>query len=142
MNQLTVLERIESFNLGRDSVRLKLKYQAMQRDAFAFLRGTGHLFYEDWPAHSRLNQAPMAWICGDLHLENFGSYKGDNRLTYFDISDFDDAALAPCTWDLARFLISLKVGAHTLEVDSTQGAHLSQIFLDAYCGELRHCKAR
>ncbi|EGW22269.1 Protein of unknown function DUF2252 [Methylobacter tundripaludum SV96] len=98
--QRNVIERILIFNQGRDPDRLIMKYCAMRTDAFAFLRGTCHLFYQDWPANSPLNDAPSAWICGDLHLENFGSFKGENRLTYFDINDFDEAALAPATWEL------------------------------------------
>ena len=142
MNQSSIWERIESYNQGRDPERLLLKYQAMQHDAFAFLRGTAHLFYQDWPQDSPLNDAPLAWLCGDLHLENFGSYKGDNRLSYFDLNDFDEAALAPCTWDLARFLCSVLVRSQTLGVDQTQALQLCEGFLDTYCRELGECKAR
>ena len=105
----TVVERIQQFNHNRKPELLTLKYQMMRQNAFAFLRGTCHLFYEDFPAHSPLNLAPPVWICGDLHLENFGSYKGNDRLVYFDINDFDEAVLAPCTWDLARFLTAILV---------------------------------
>jgi uncharacterized protein (DUF2252 family) len=98
-----VVERIHSFNQGRVQERLQSKYQRMAANSFAFFRGTCHLFYEDWPAGSLLNSSPAVWICGDLHLENFGSYKGDNRLAYFDMNDFDEGVL-PCTWDLAHFL--------------------------------------
>jgi uncharacterized protein (DUF2252 family) len=111
---ITVFERIQQFNQTRDAGLVALKYQKMQADAFAFFRGTCHLFYEDWPTHTVLNTAPLTWICGDLHLENFGAYKGDNRLTYFDVNDFDEAALAPCTWELARFLTSILVAAQRL----------------------------
>ncbi len=142
MNQNSVWERIERFNRGRDLERLSLKYRAMRRDSFAFLRGTDHLFYQDWPQDSPLNDAPLAWICGDLHLENFGSYKGDNRLSYFDINDFDEAVLAPCTWDLARFLCSLLVGANTLDIEHAQVLQLCEGFLDTYSRELGECKAR
>jgi uncharacterized protein (DUF2252 family) len=142
MNQYSVWQRIEAFNQGRDPERLKLKYQAMQADAFAFLRGSAHLFYEDWPQDSVLNSAPLAWLSGDVHFENFGSYKGDNRLCYFDINDFDESTLGPCTFDLARFLCSLLVGAQTLGVEQAQAFQLSEIFLDAYCRELVECKAR
>src|SRR5512139_648781 len=106
-----VVERIRSFNQGRVQERLQLKYQRMAASCFAFFRGTCHLFYEDWPAGTPLNSSPPVWICGDLHLENFGSYKGDDRLAYFDINDFDEGVLAPCTWDLARFLTSIFVAA-------------------------------
>jgi len=142
MNQLSVWERIEIYNQGRDPERLSLKYQAMHNDVFAFLRGTGHLFYADWPQASLLNDTPLTWITGDLHFENFGSYKGDNRLTYFDINDFDEAVLAPCTWDLARFLCSLLVGAQTLGVEQAQALRLCEEFISAYANELVEGKAR
>src|SRR5712692_1326653 len=88
------VERIQAFDAGRDPRLLQMKYKLMQHDVFAFYRGTCHLFYQDWPADSPLNAAPSAWLCGDLHLQNFGSYKGDNRLVYIDINDFDESVLA------------------------------------------------
>jgi uncharacterized protein (DUF2252 family) len=142
MNQDSVLRRIESFNRERDPKRVSLKYQAMQGDIFAFFRGTAHLFYQDWPKNAPLNDAPRTWVCGDLHLENFGSYKGDNRLSYFDINDFDEAALAPCTWDLARYLCSLFVAAQSLGIEGPQVLQLCSSFLDAYYRELSEGKAR
>jgi uncharacterized protein (DUF2252 family) len=136
-----LIERIASFNLGRDPERLQLKYKAMRKDAFAFLRGTCHLFYEDWPRGGSLNQAPLTWICGDLHLENFGAYKGDNRLTYFDLSDFDEAVLAPCTWDLARLLTSVLVAANALSIKHRDALRLCQQLLDTYAAALIAGKA-
>lgn len=137
-----LVERIVGFNSGRDPERLMLKYAAMHADAFAFLRGTCHLFYQNWPAGSPLDEAPPAWICGDLHLENFGSFKGDNRLTYFDLNDFDEAALAPATWELARFFTSVLVGASTLGVKHAEAIALCRCFLDSYTAALRDGKAR
>src|SRR5579883_511161 len=128
----TVVERIQQFNQNRNPKLLILKYQTMRQNAFAFLRGTCHLFYEDLPANWPLNAAPPVWICGDLHLENFGSYKGSDRLVYFDINDFDEAVLAPCTWDLARLLTSILVAAQTLDIDPTDAQALCQNFLTAY----------
>ncbi|MFM6845202.1 MAG: DUF2252 family protein, partial [Dolichospermum sp.] len=98
--------RIEKFNNGRNPELLKLKYKKLATDPFSFFRGTCHLFYEDLYENSGMNLAPLTWICGDLHLENFGSYKGNNRLVYFDINDFDEAVIAPCTWEIVRFITS------------------------------------
>ena len=142
MKETSVWQRIEVFNQGRDPERLFLKYRAMQQDIFAFLRGTAHLFYQDWPQESELNRAPLGWLSGDLHFENFGSYKGDNRLSYFDINDFDEAVLAPCTWDLARFLCSVLVGSQTLGVEQAQALKLCEVFIEAYSRELAECKPR
>jgi uncharacterized protein (DUF2252 family) len=138
----SVVERIQNFNQGRDPKLLQLKYQAMRFDVFSFFRGTCHLFYEDFPADSPLNNTPLVWVCGDLHLENFGSYKGDNRLVYFDINDFDETALAPCSWDLARFLTSVFVGVHTLGVSEAEEVFLCNSFLDAYFDALTKGKAK
>ena len=97
-----LVERLRAFNADREPERLAMKYRAMRGGAFAFFRGTCHLFYEDLPRGSSLDASPSAWISGDLHIENFGVYKGDNRLAYFDLNDFDEACLAPASWELAR----------------------------------------
>jgi uncharacterized protein (DUF2252 family) len=134
--------RIENFNNGRNPELLKLKYKKLATDPFSFFRGTCHLFYEDFPQNSLMNLAPLTWICGDLHLENFGSYKGDNRLVYFDINDFDESVLAPCTWDLVRFVTSIIVGSRSLGVDEKESLHLSNIYLKTYSQTLAKGKAR
>lgn len=138
----SVVERIKQFNAGRDPERLVLKYRAIADNPFSFLRGTCHLFYEDLPANGFLDNAPAAWLCGDLHLENFGSYKGDNRLTYFDLNDFDEAALAPAHWELSRFLVSVLVAAESLSVTPAQSMALCHCFLDTYASTLVHGAAR
>ncbi len=139
----TVFNRIQKFNQGRISELVDMKYQRMQADAFAFFRGTCHLFYEDWTqANTELNAAPGVWVCGDLHLENFGTYKGDNRLVYFDINDFDEAVLAPCTWDLARLLTSILVGASSLEVNEAEALALCHCCLERYTEALSKGQVR
>ncbi|XZF64874.1 MAG: DUF2252 domain-containing protein [Gloeotrichia echinulata DVL01] len=137
-----IVDRIQKFNQGRNPEILKLKYKAMRHDIFSFYRGTCHLFYEDFPKKSSLNAAPPVWICGDLHVENFGSYKGDNRLVYFDINDFDEAVIAPCTWDIARFITSIIVGASTLKVNESESVNLCNKFLDTYTNTLAQGQAR
>src|SRR3974390_3314430 len=108
---LRVAELLTRYHAERDPLRLALKLQLLERDAFAFFRGTSLVFWADWPVRSLLNDAPLAWSTGDLHAENFGSFRGNNRLTYFDLNDFDEAVLAPCTFDLVRLWTSLLVAA-------------------------------
>lgn len=137
-----VLARIDRFNRGRDPELLKRKYRAMRADPFAFLRGTAHLFYDGLPRHPLLRGAPAAWSCGDLHLEGVGTYKGDNRQVYFDLNDFDEAALAPCTWDVLRFAVSILVGAKSLGLKGPARLELARRFVDAYGDALAGGKAR
>jgi uncharacterized protein (DUF2252 family) len=133
---------IRAFNAGRDPERLAMKYRKMRADPFVFLRGTCHLFYERLADIAPAPKVPSTWVCGDLHLENFGSYKGDNRLAYFDINDFDEAALAPCSWDLIRFLSSIRLGADSLSINGAEADMLCRVFLDAYAAALAAGKAR
>lgn len=127
-----VVERIKIFNQDRIPQMVALKYKNMRADAFTFFRGTCHLFYEDWPLESALNTAPLTWICGDLHLENFGTYKGKNRLVYFDVNDFDEGLLAPCTWDAARFVTSLILAGPSIKLTAESTLQLCNHFLDTY----------
>ncbi|MFZ6647147.1 DUF2252 domain-containing protein [Undibacterium sp. TJN25] len=133
---------ILSFNEGRDPERLQMKYANMRRNAFIFLRGTCHLFYARLAEAGNILPSPAAWCCGDLHLENFGSYKGDNRLAYFDINDFDEAAMAPLTWDLVRFVCSVLAGAESLGLRKPQARALGRAFLASYREVLMKGKSR
>ena len=135
-----VVHQIQAFNAGRDAERLSIKYQRMNGNFFAFFRGTCHLFYQRLPA-ARLKASPLVWICGDLHLENFGSYKGNNRLAYFDLNDFDEAALAPASWELVRMLTSLLVGGANLSISPLEAQTLCSVFLDEYASSLALGKA-
>lgn len=138
---MDVVTQILQFNAGRDPERLQSKYRKMRGDAFVFLRGTCHLFYEQLPRSGIFKSAPLVWSCGDLHLENFGSFKGDNRLSYFDLNDFDEAILAPASLDLVRMLTSLRVGAKCLGVGLADAQALCAAFLEAYCTALALGKA-
>lgn len=138
-----VVDAILQYNAGRDPERVALKYRAMRQNAFAFMRGTCHLFYADWPhAETILNDFPQAWVCGDLHLENFGCYKGDNRLVYFDLNDFDEAALAPASWELARWLSSILVAGDTLSLGDADAIELCRLGLASYAAALGRGKAK
>lgn len=139
---MDIVRNIHDYNHGRDPERLALKYRNMRSSPFVFLRATCHLFYDRLPGGRLFSGAPAAWLCGDLHLENFGSYKGDNRLVYFDLNDFDESALAPVTWELVRFLSSLLVGAKSLKVTRAEALVLCRSFLDAYAAALQAGKAR
>jgi uncharacterized protein (DUF2252 family) len=139
---MSVIERIYRHNAGRDPELVQRKYALLADDPFRFLRGTCHLFYADWHGGRVLDSAPRTWVCGDLHLENFGSYKGDNRLAYFDLNDFDEAALAPCTWELARVLVSLHVARRSLGFDLREARALTRCFLDHYAAALASGKPR
>ena len=134
-------KRIEAYNRGRLPDMLRVKYKLMRDDAFRFFRGTNHLFYEDLSHHNPLPPSPLAWLCGDLHLENFGSFKGDNRLVYFDMNDFDDALLGPAVLDIARLVTSIFVAFDSLKIEEVKAVKMGQHFLKTYSDSLVKGKA-
>lgn len=134
--------RIVRFNAGREPERLAIKYREMCKSSFSFFRGSGHLFWEDLDARKgAIPAGPTVWACGDLHLENFGSFQGDNGLSYFDLNDFDEAALGPASWELARFVASVYVAAPALGFTRANANELVKSFLEAYRTALGHGKA-
>src|SRR4030095_9941981 len=135
-----VAQRIKQFNAHRLPDKVQLKYKLLATDPFRFFRGTCHLFYEDL-AKVSLPASPNVWMCGDLHPENFGSFKGDNRLVYFDINDFDEGILGPASWELARFITSIFVGSQILAIDEKEALQWAKHFLEEYSAILAKEKA-
>jgi uncharacterized protein (DUF2252 family) len=141
---MDVVDLIRRANVDRDPERLVLKYARLRSDPFVFLRGTCDLFYARLPLEGVMRKAPPAWCCGDLHLENFGTYKGDNRQVYFDLNDFDEALLAPLTWDLVRVLASILVARRSLKLGDRAGEVAQELclaMLDAFATALALGKA-
>lgn len=139
---MDVIQSIQAFNEGREPERLQIKYRKMRDNPFVFLRGTCHLFYERLPDHDIFRSAPLVWSCGDLHLENFGTFKGNDRQIYFDINDFEEAALAPASWDLVRMLSSIQLGCEGKDGARDDVPRLCKAFLDAYAAALATGKAQ
>lgn len=135
-------EAILIYNHGRDPERLTRKLAAIATDPFAFLRGTNHLYAAAVGNEAALIEAPTTYVCGDLHLENLGSFKGDNGLVYFDLNDFDDALVAPLTVDLVRLLSSLMIAAPQLGLSTADARAGAERMLDAYAAVLASGKPR
>jgi uncharacterized protein (DUF2252 family) len=131
-----LFQRIVDFNKDRLPEMVQLKYEAMSENLFRFFRGTNHLFYQDLKQAAALANSPAVWICGDLHLENFGSYKSDNRLVYFDLNDFDEAVLGEASWELVRMLTSIFIAFESLQIDHKRALNMAQLFLKSYSSKL------
>lgn len=134
-----VTESILTYNHGRDPERLTLKLAAIAADPFAFFRGTNHLYAASLRDEIGLG-APRTYVCGDLHIENFGSFKGDNGLVYFDLNDFDDALVAPFTVDAVRMLSSVLVAGDQFGLSEVDARAACAHILDVYAATLRSGK--
>jgi uncharacterized protein (DUF2252 family) len=132
-----IAQRITAFNSNRDPDKVLLKYKAIRESSFRFLRGTCHLFYEDLSKQPSLPPSPHCWLCGDLHLENFGSFKGSDLENYFDIGDFDEAILGPALYDLSRLLVSVLVACKNSSYKKTYTDELLNKIISGYCRTLQ-----
>src|ERR1700733_15940449 len=128
----SIVEKIIGFNKGRNKVFLDIKYKALKESPFRFYRGTCHLFFEDLAKDPPVKDPTKIWICGDLHIENYGTYKGDNGLAYFDMNDFDEALLGPATWEILRTMTSIYLAAEELKVKGKIADELVACFFEHY----------
>ena len=134
-------ERVISFNRSRDAVFLPFKYKLMASSAFRFFRGSCHLFYEDLAQQQTWKDQTLTWICGDLHVENFGSYRSRHQVVYFDLNDFDEAVLAYPTWEIARFICSIYLAGKELNIQDVDLKTIASQLLDDYLNALKLGKA-
>ncbi|HEY9004119.1 MAG TPA: DUF2252 family protein [Mucilaginibacter sp.] len=137
----SVYERIVAFNKDRLPDIVQLKFVGMAENVYRFYRGTCHLFYEDFCKAEHIPDSPLTWICGDLHMENYGSYKGDNRLVYFDLNDFDESVLAPCLWEVSRMVTSIFIAFDNLGIKAEKAAKMAEAYLKTYSARLATGKA-
>lgn len=127
-----LLRAIIRANEGRKPGWVEIKYQRMNADLFAFFRGTDHLFAADWPDFRPIEPGPSILICGDLHLENFGVYRADDGKFVFDLNDFDEATIAPCSIDLVRCATSILLAAQVWKLTPIQAIRTVLGFVDRY----------
>ena len=86
---------------------LARKHDKMRESAFVFLRAT----YWRWAETileicPELAEAPAVLAVGDIHLENYGTWRDvDGRLAW-GVNDFDESAEMPYVLDLVRLAAS------------------------------------
>lgn len=128
----SVVDEIIEYNRDRKEKLVRLKFRRMAKDPFAFFRGTDHLFAKQWTRLSPPDVGPSVLICGDLHLENFGAYRTTDGDFLYDINDFDEALVAPCSLDLVRCTTSILLAAQTWKQTPVQAMRNLLAFLDRY----------
>jgi uncharacterized protein (DUF2252 family) len=104
----------------------------MRADPFAFFRGADHLFCRDWPELQPLDVGPEVLICGDLHLENFGAHRTTEGEFRYDLNDFDDAVVAPCSFDLVRCATSIILASEQWKLRPSQATGMALACLENY----------
>src|SRR6202142_271014 len=95
----------ERVDLDREDLRLK--HQLMSEGLFPFFRATFYRWMQLWPnVCPKLNNAPRILAVGDLHVENFGTWRDSEGRLVWGINDFDEAYTLPYAVDLVRLATS------------------------------------
>lgn len=86
---------------------LALKHKLMAEDPFSFMRATFYRWVPVWHGVcADLVSAPRLLAVGDLHVENFGTWRDAEARLVWGINDVDEAAPMPYTLDLVRLAAS------------------------------------
>jgi hypothetical protein len=104
---------------------LDFKHQQMASAVFPFLRATFYRWAERWPALCpHLQSAPPVLGVGDLHVENFGTWRDREGRLVWGINDFDEATRLPYPADLVRLATSaaLAIDEHHLSLRLVEAA--------------------
>jgi len=86
---------------------LRFKHQNMKAAVFPFLRATYYRWAQVWPKVSpELAKAPQVLAVGDLHVENFGTWRDIDGRLIWGVNDFDEAFPMSYVNDLVRLAVS------------------------------------
>jgi len=98
---------------------LDLKHQRMAEAAFPFLRATFYRWVQLWrETCADLANGPEVLAVGDLHIENFGTWRDAEGRLVWGINDFDEACRMPYAIDLVRLAASAVIArkGQTVEI--------------------------
>ena len=83
------------------------KHAVMAKEPFRFLRGTFYRWVQRWQdVCPSLADAPTVLAVGDVHVENFGTWRDAEGRLVWGINDLDEACCVPYTNDLVRLATS------------------------------------
>ena len=115
MNVVKATRQFEDW-LGQrtDIVRkdLRLKHSNMKAEVFPFLRATYYRWAQVWPkVCPDLARGPQVLAVGDLHVENFGTWRDSEGRLIWGVNDFDEAHAMAYANDLVRLAVSAHLAA-------------------------------
>ena len=116
---------------------LRLKHKDMAQSLFAFLRATFYRWVPLWLDVCRdLAEAPRVLAVGDLHVENFGTWRDAEGRLVWGVNDFDEVARMPYAIDLVRLVTSAAIAQREngLRIQPDDAANA---VLDGYCDSLQ-----
>lgn len=114
------------------------KHARMAADPFSFFRATFYRWMQLWPELCpELAAAPAVLAVGDLHVENFGTWRDSEGRLVWGINDFDETYALAYTTDLVRLATSAWLAIRLNHV-SLALADACDAILEGYTTGLEH----
>ena len=102
---------------------LHRKHELMSGSVFCFLRATFYRWAQCFPrVCTELMVAPVTLSVGDLHVENYGTWRDAEGRLIWGINDFDEALPLPYTHDLVRLATSAMLAVDEGDLQLSQRA--------------------
>jgi uncharacterized protein (DUF2252 family) len=140
------IQEFQEFNRAfarRNPALLQQKVARMAEGPFAFFRGTFHLFARDVlagvsAALPLLTGSGLEMdLVGDIHSENYGTFKADDGEIHYDINDFDETTTGRFDFDVCRLATSLFLAARERQDSLEQAVPVPLAALRTYTDTLR-----
>ena len=116
MDILKATEQFEAWLRRRIPVveaDLVFKHEQMRADPFLFFRATFYRWAQLWPKLCpKLARTHVVMAVGDLHIENFGTWRDTEGRLIWGVNDFDEAHPMAFANDLVRVAVSALLSLH------------------------------
>jgi Ser/Thr protein kinase RdoA (MazF antagonist) len=115
---------------------LETKHRLMSSGSFPFLRATFYRWLQCWKEMpDDVRKAPIVLGVGDIHVENFGTWRDAEGRLVWGVNDFDEACFAPYTLDLVRLIASAQMAIETTSL-SLSPDEAGDAVLSGYAAQL------
>jgi hypothetical protein len=128
MDIITATEKYDAWLSARIPIiqaDLEHKHALMREAPFPFMRATFYRWAQTWPQLCpKAAAAPEVLAVGDLHVENFGTWRDIEGRLVWGINDFDEVCPMPYTCDLVRLATSayLAIAAEHLRIEPAEAS--------------------
>jgi uncharacterized protein (DUF2252 family) len=140
MNVVKATRQFEAW-LGKRTLLVKkdlrTKHEAMKSSAFRFLRATYYRWAQIGPKVCPDSaKSPLVLAVGDLHVENFGTWRDIEGRLIWGVNDFDEAYPLPYANDLLRLAVSAHLASDEGQL-ALKGKNICAAILDGYTEGMR-----
>ena len=118
-------ERWRASRIPTVEADLETKHEKLASSPFMLLRGTYYRFLAEFGGLlPDVAGAPKTVAVGDLHVENFGTWRDHDGRLAWGVNDFDEIDMLPYTVDLVRLATSasLAIAAGHLKLEPADAA--------------------